>query len=206
MRFRKLAVLVVAAVAVTGLTSCTTKVGAAAVVDGHRISDSDVNHYLTAQSVPFSVSSQSGSAQTIVPRSYVLQSLILGTVFGQALAETKGGTPTEAELAATEQSLAQGATPEQQAEQYTKYGFTSPFAAVDIRNSTLEGILAQRVGVQTEAALFAEITKLKIAISVSSRYGSWDAATFSLSSGPGAGAPSFVTLPGQSVAAAPPAG
>ncbi|MGH8962599.1 MAG: hypothetical protein ACRDWT_15665 [Jatrophihabitantaceae bacterium] len=195
MRFRKLAVLAVAAIAVTGLSACNTKVGAAAYVGGHRISDSNVEQYLTPKAVPFQLSSQSGSSQTIVPRSYVLQTLILGRLFNRALADTKGGQPTESQLSAADKSLAQGATQAQQQQQYTKYGFKSSFAALDIRNTTLETILAQRTGATSDAKpIFAEISKLKIPVNVNSRYGSWSPSTFSLTSDPSAGLPSFVTI------------
>jgi predicted small secreted protein len=204
-RFRKLAVVAVAALAVTGLAGCNTKVGAAAVVDGHRISDSDVTKYLTPKAKPFQLQNSSGTSQTIEPRSYVLQTYILGRLFRCALAATTGGLPTEAELAAADKQITQSQTPAQTQAQYTKYGFKASFAALDIRNSTYEAVLAQRLNATTDAGpILNEIKKLKMPVSVSARYGSWDASTLSLSSGPTDGLPSFVTLEGGSSAAATP--
>jgi hypothetical protein len=203
-RFRKLATIVgiaaVAALAVTGLSACRTNVGSAAVIGGHHISDTDITKYLTPQAKPFQVAGQStGGSQTIVPRSYVLQTLILGRLFEQALADTKGGLPSEGELSAADQQVTQGATKEQEEAQYTKYGFKAPFAKLDVRNSTYEAILAQRLGATQDAGpILKEIKKLNIPVSVSGRYGTWDSSTLSLSDEPTAGLPSFVRFVGPS--------
>ena len=53
-RFVKpISLVAVAAVAVLGLTGCDSKIGTAAVVGGHRVSDSDVSQYLTVKAKPF---------------------------------------------------------------------------------------------------------------------------------------------------------
>ncbi len=46
MRLRKLTAAALAVLAVTGLTACKSKAGVAAVIDGHRISESDLSDYV----------------------------------------------------------------------------------------------------------------------------------------------------------------
>jgi hypothetical protein len=196
--FRKvtaLAAVAGAAVAVLGLTGCDSKIGTAAVVGGHRVSDSDVQQYLTVDAKPFSVQSQSGAPQTIVPRSYVLTALIREELFSKALAKTSGGMPSQGEINSAEQQLTQGASTAQQEKQYTQYGFQGSFAALDLRDSALEGLLAQRVGATTDAApILKAIEDLHLSVSVSGRYGSWDESALGLKTAPADGAPSFVQL------------
>lgn len=198
MSHRKLIALVAAAgatLAVIGLTGCDTKVGTAAVVGGHRISDSDVSQYLTAASKPFSVQSQGGAPESIVPRSYTLTILIQSRLFSAALAKTKGGVPSEGDLSGVERQLTQGASEKQQQQQYTKYGFEASFAAVDLRNSALEQVLAQRLGLTNDITpLLNAVRKLHAGISVSARYGAWNAKSLSVDSAPNDGVPSFIRL------------
>jgi hypothetical protein len=197
--FRKLttfaAVTCAAALAVLGLAGCDSNVGTAAVVGGRHISDSDVSQYLTPQAKPFSIQSGSGGSSTIVPRSYVLGVLIRDEVLTRTLAATKGGMPSQSELTSTEQQLTQGASEQDQQKQYTQYGFTPAFAAIDLRDTTLEAILARRVGATNDAGpLLKAVKKQHVTISVSGRYGTWDPNTLSLSYAPAAGAPSFIQL------------
>jgi hypothetical protein len=193
---RKLTALAaVAGATVLGLTGCDSKIGTAAVVGHDHIKDSDVSQYLTANAKPFSVQSQSGAPQTIVPRSYVLTALIREELFSKALAKTSDGIPSDSVVASAEQQLTQGASKAQQEKQYTQYGFTGSFAALDLRDSALEGLLAQRVGATTDAGpIFKAIEDLHLPVSVSGRYGSWDESSLSLKTDPADGAPSFVQL------------
>ena len=205
---RKLTALAaVAGATVLGLTGCDSKIGTAAVVGHDHIKDSDVSQYLTSNAKPFSVQSQSGAPQTIVPRSYVLTALIREELFSKALAKTSDGIPSDSVVASAEQQLTQGASKAQQEKQYTQYGFTASFASLDLRDSALEAILAQRVGATSDAGpLLAAIAKLHLGISVSGRYGTWDTSQLGLETDPSDGAPGFVSLPGASysdVAAAP---
>ena len=68
-RARKLTALAAAVLAVAGLSACRSNVGAAAVVDGHRISESDVHTYLTAQGPTSAGLANAGSG--LVPQSLV---------------------------------------------------------------------------------------------------------------------------------------
>lgn len=188
------AVAAAAVLAVAGLTGCDSKIGTAALVGGHRIHDSDVSSYLTPAAAPFSVQSSSGAPTTIVPRSYVLTALIREQLFERAL-QANGGVPSKGAVDSIEQQLTQGASPAQQQQQYTQYGFRASFAAVDLRDSALETILAQRVGATSDPTpLLDAIAKLHVPVSVSGRYGTWNAAQLGLKSDPSDGAPSFVQL------------
>ena len=191
---RTAAVVASAALAVAGLSACNTKVGLAAVVGGHRISDAEVQKYLTRQAVPFQVPSQGGAPVDIVPRSFVLQTLIEDRLFAAALVDT-GGTPSSKDMATELAQVTQGQTPTQVAQGFTKYGFTASFAQVVVHRSALEQILATRVGATSDfTPLLAEVAKLNIPVSVNARYGSWDARSLGVQTGPSAGVPDFVTL------------
>ncbi len=197
MTFRKLswlAAAVGAALAVAGLAGCDSKIGAAAVVGGHHIRDSEVSSYLTAAAIPFTVQTNTGAPATIVPRSYVLTALIREQLFTKAL-QANGGVPSSGDINSTEQQFTQGAPRAQQQKQYTKYGFKASFAAVDLRDSALETILAQRVKATSDPKpLLDAINNLHAGITVSGRYGTWDPSQLSVSSRPSDGAPSFVQL------------
>lgn len=196
LRLRRIgATLATAALAVAGLSACESKVGLAAVVGGHRITDADVQQYLTRQAVAFQVQSQSGTPVDIVPRSFVLQTLIEDRLFAAALLDTHGGTPSNADLASAYQQVTQGQTPAQLVQSFTKYGFTPAFASVVVHRSEFQAILATRVGATSDyTPLVAEVAKLNIAVSVSPRYGSWDAQNLGVDAGSAAGVPDFVTL------------
>ena len=208
MRLRLLCAVTAAALAVAGLTACDTKVGVAAVVGGHRISDADVQKYLTTQAAPFQVPSQSGTQVTIVPRSFVLQTLIEERLFTAALVATQGGPPSSKDLDTAKQAVTQGQTAAQVRQGFTKFGFTGAFADVVVHRSELEEILAARVGATSDfTPLIAEVAKLNIPVSVSARYGSWDAQSLGMQTGPTAGVPGFVTLhPSPASGSASPAG
>jgi hypothetical protein len=94
-RFRKVCACAAALLAASGLAACRTKAGAAAVVDGHRISQADVNRYVD---VAFTAPSPSpGAQQTQAPRVIVLNTLIEVQVMRKLLASL-GGVPTDTQL------------------------------------------------------------------------------------------------------------
>jgi hypothetical protein len=187
-KFRPFVALAAAAVAATGLAGCDTKVGAAATVGSHTIRESQVNQYLTANAKP--IPTQSG---TIVPRSYVLQDLIREELVRRSLAR-HGGTPSKATLTQLEQQLKQGRSDAAVAAGYTRYGFTRAMAAYDFRVNALEQLLANRVHAQNLPALVKVINTLRVPVSVSRRYGAWDASSLSISTSNGAGLPNVVSL------------
>jgi hypothetical protein len=184
-----------AALAATGLTGCGSKVGLAGTVGSHHITDSTVSGYLTSNAKPFSVQSQSGPPATIVPRSYTLTALIRESLFTKALAASSGGVPSSSDLAGVEAQLTQGASSADQAKQYTQYGFKAKFAKLDLRDSALEAVLAQRVKATNDARrLLKAIHDLHLHVTVSGRYGEWDSSQLAVRAQPTDGAPDFVHL------------
>ncbi|HEY2043927.1 MAG TPA: hypothetical protein VGH11_14710 [Jatrophihabitans sp.] len=177
MRFRALAVLPVAAMAILSVTGCESKVGAAAVVNGHRIAETDVTKLVNSNA------SNPGQA-----RSYALNYLILDNVFSTAL-KRNGGLPSDNELASYHDLVLATLLPSQTGATTTDkdlqnavgtLGLKASFATLLVRGSELEQALAKKVGATAAAALLQELTKEHISVSVSPRFGHWDATTMSL--------------------------
>ncbi|MEO6884908.1 MAG: hypothetical protein ABI232_01295 [Jatrophihabitantaceae bacterium] len=204
MRVRQLTVALAVLVAAATLTSCSSKVGTAAVVGGHSISDSDVAHYITpAGPDPSAISAAQAQGQTLQPsRVQVLSQLITQKVFRAALADS-GSEPSAAEIAAAHddavsligQSQTIGADYDNAiTAQMITYGFTDQFAHVIVQTQELEYLLVKRVNAASATDLLAAINKLNIPVTVSGRYGTWDPSQLALTSSGNAGLPSFVTF------------
>jgi hypothetical protein len=174
-RFRRIAACAAAALALCGLAACGTKAGAAAFVGGTRISDADVNQYLTVQATPYS----NGQGQEIRPRVVVLQTLILQELLQQALAKS-GGPATDSELAQVRDSVLQGATEEQLTSQITKSNFDASFEPVYLRTQELFAVLGERAHATSADEVIAAVNKHNIGVQVSPRYGTWDSKQFGL--------------------------
>ena len=65
-----------------------------------------------------------------------------------------------------------------------------------VRSAELELLLANKLGAKSEAELLTEITKQRISVSVSRRFGGWDPATLTLKSLSKNDVPALVTLDG----------
>jgi hypothetical protein len=192
-RFRKLTVVALAAIAVTGLAGCNTKAGAAAVVDGPRISDSDGAKDVKADAKPDAA--PDGTSGTTNPKSYVLQILIQDRLLARAVT-AHGGNASDADLTAAKAQFLQGAQVSDVAKFYGKHGYTNSFANVLVNEQALLQILAVRVKASsTGAEILAALNGLKSNVSVSGRYGAWDKKQYSVSSGPNDGVPGFIKLP-----------
>lgn len=180
---RTSAVLIGAALAVTGLGGCKTNVGTAAVIDGHRITESDVNRYLTADARPVSQQDPaSGATVQVSPRSFVVSELIneqLGVKILQAIPSSRDITAAQLE-AKLHDDLA-GKSETQVAEQLGLHGYTTAFYHVILRVQEISGVLrnAQANGVDVSAAF----AKISFPVSVSPRYGRWNAKELRFSSG-----------------------
>jgi hypothetical protein len=170
-RLRRIAACAAAALALCGLAACGggTKAGAAAFVGGTRITDADVNRYLTVQSTPYS----NGQGQEIRPRVVVLQTLILQELLSKALAAS-GGPPSQSELDRVHDSVLQGATEEQLTSQITKSNFTASFEPVYLRTQELFAVLGERLHATSADEVIASVNKHDIGVQVSPRYGTWD--------------------------------
>lgn len=207
MRVRKLTAVAVAgaALALSALTGCDTKVGQAAIVDGHRITESQVAKYLTATAAAVPVQSQAGATTTIAPRAYVLNTLIDQRLYDRLLTSTKAGRPSEGDIAkATEQALA-GVSVQQATEQSKILGYTAAFDRLWVRVQILGQVLQKDVAQGEDVR--ALLAKLHFAVTVNPRYGSWDAKILALSDGGAAGVPDFLRLvsPGPGTTASSPA-
>ena len=211
MKLRIVTAAVAATLAVAGLAGCRTNVGTAASVDGHRITESKVNSYLTANGAdPSLAASAKQQGQTISPRSQVLQFLIQEQLFRKTLEKT-GGVPSDAQLAALhdeaaslllqtqlggddlDKALAQG---------LPRSGVSSKFADTYLRVNELEYAIIKRKQLAQLSELTGLIKKLGIPVSVSPRYGTWSPTNLALDSK--ATTPSFLTV--QPTPGAPAAG
>jgi hypothetical protein len=203
-RFRKLfAVAAAAAVVVTGLTACDSKVGVAAVVDGHEITDSQVASYMTNKAEAFPSQDAKGNAISIPPRVFVLETLLDERVYTQILQATPAGMPSEAKLNAAKQQLYGATADTDVAKQYVQHGYTKELAKRALRVALL--LESIKTEVQQGLDIDAVLKKVHPKISVSPRYGSWDAQNFQLSTDPRAGLPDFVTFRSTPSATATPA-
>lgn len=188
MRVRTLGAAVAAVIAVAGLAGCRTNVGTAATVDGHRITESDVNNYITPDA---SVSLQTNSgAFSEAPRSFVMRELIDDRLFRKLLSKTPGGEPTNAELDAELVRDLAGKTSKQFAESIGLRGFTADFDQLFFRVQELSKALsnAQQSGVDVNAI----VKGLHFPVSISARYGHWDPKKYSLVGTPAV--PSYLSV------------
>lgn len=196
--------LAAAVLALGALAACQTKVGQAAVVGGHAISDSQVASYITRTGPSAAViSAAQQQGQTLPPpRLEAASTLIQQQLFTVALDRT-GSVPTQAQLAALHdetvqrffQSSLKGDEFDQAlVKQAEQYGFTAGFAPLVVRSAELEDAYANRIKATSTSDLISALSKLAIPVSVSGRYGSWDLKSLSLSTDEQAGLPSFITF------------
>jgi hypothetical protein len=213
-RVRKLtAVAAIAgmALAVSGLTACQTKVGQAAIVDGHRISESDLGGYVApAGPSPSVLAAASAAKQNVYPKTEVVQLLVQQQLFERTLAKN-GGLPSQGELAALHDQAASTFLGTQltgaQLDSYLtstqgSYGYSAKYAKLLLRTVELEAALAVKLKAQSLADLTAAVNKLHLKVQVNPRYGKWAPATLSMD-GPNSNVPSFLKLDGVSSSPAP---
>ena len=205
MSARKLTAAAAAAVlAVAGLAGCRSNVGAAAVVDGHRISESDVHSYLDpAGPSAATVAQAAQNGQTIVPKSVVLNTLVQERVFGDALTRTQGGLPSPSTLAAnhdqaasalTGQSITGAQLDAQIARNLAAEGVRAGLQTVVQRVIDLEYALVVRLNPKSQADFAAAIAQHHISVSVNGAYGAWSPADLGVLNGSSKTAPDFLTL------------
>jgi hypothetical protein len=210
---RTLSVAALAVVAITTLSGCHNKVGMAASVDGHRLTDTDLATYFKKGSVPYT--DQNTHAQ-VVPKVYALENWIEGKVFEAAVAH-KGGAVTSAELNTARAAVLGSRTIAQAETFYRKLGYTPKFAHLIVDQTAVLVVLVQRIarGISPQQAIGAlqsnqagtellkAISAAKPKVAVSPRYGTWDNAKLTLTSTPGVGAPGFVRFGTGSAAITP---
>jgi hypothetical protein len=198
LRVRTLVMLPVLAVAGIGLTACDSKAGSAAVVNGSKISETTVNNYLTANAQ--AVTSSDGSSTPA--RQFVLTVITRNAVFKRLLAAA-GGAPSDQDLAKAK-ATALTVSDDELAANVTKSGFSANFTNEYILQVELQQIAGTRFS--SAAALSSAITKSNLNVTISPRYGAWDASTLSVVSLGKKQLPNMLTLenplPGDATASA----
>jgi hypothetical protein len=196
-RLRTLSAVLAAVLATAGLTACRTNVGTAASINGSRITDSDVNDYVTPTGADAAVAANS---QTVSPRSQVLQFLIQQQVFIRTL-KSFGKVPSDAQLAASHDEAASvllqtqltGAALDHAIRQgLPKSGIKPGFVKVYLRTQELEFAIIKSRQLTQLPELLALIKKAGVHVSVSPRYGKWSPSTLGLDGK--AAVPSYLTV------------
>jgi hypothetical protein len=214
-RVRKLTAVVgmtaVVALAMGGLTACETKVGQAAIVGNHRISESDLGKYVSPQgAVPSVLAAAAKAGQSVYPKTEVVQILIQQELFERALTKN-GGVPSSGELATLHDQAAAtflgtqltgSALDSYLTGAQGDYGYEPSYAPTLLRTIELEAALAVKVKAQSLADVAAAVNKLHINVDVNPRYGKWEPKSLTLG-GPTSNIPSFLKLEGVSTAASP---
>ena len=205
-RFRRtLTAVSLAALAVSGLSACQTKIGLAASAAGHRLSDSDLASYIKAGAKPYT---DQGSGTKVTPKLYALENWVDAQLFADTVTK-HGGAPSAQELTAARAAVLGSRTIDDYTKFYGGLGYTPSFSELIIGQSTMLVILVERLGQvsatdaiqvlqggQAGSTLLKTVAATKPQVTINPRYGAWDPAHLSLSADPAAGTPGFVTFPG----------
>ena len=201
-KIRFLTVAGVCAVGALVLTGCDSKVGTAAVVNGHKISETSVNNYLTPAAKPL----QSQTGASVAPRTFVLQYLIRNQVFIRALGYAKVDV-TDDLLDGSKAAALSGSTEADLTKQVTGVGLDSTFEPVALRYQELLSLVGTTYKANADQGKAANAALAKAAgdIVINPRYGSWDASTISLTDLSKTQLPSFLQFDNALPGDAPPA-
>ena len=204
MRLRTLSAVGAMVLIAAGLAGCRTNVGVAATIDGHRVSETQVNNYLTPKAGALTVTGSDGSTSSIPPRSFVVDVLIKDQLFAALLDSSPTAAPTEGKLSTLETQYLKGHSAHYVVGKLGATGYASSFESKIIEVQVLATLLNSEVsnGVNVNALA----SKLKFPVSVNPRYGQWDPKTLSLSAGTTDGLPGFLTLQPTAQSSAPTAG
>lgn len=210
MRVRRVAASAAVLLALAGLSACRTKVGAAAYVDGKRISQGDVNKYLQAgYTMPSATPGQ--QQQNEPPRILALDTMIESRLLTELLGRSLGGVPTADDLSGLhDKALAvqlqlqlQGSDADKQLnDALVKSGVTDSFTSVFLRNLELKQAVIDKINATSQNDIAAAIKKLGVKVSVNERYGSWSADTAALTTY----TPDYLKLGPDTPSASAPAG
>jgi hypothetical protein len=187
---RALATVPVLALVAVATTGCDSKAGAAAVVNGTRISEKTVGSFVA--SGPSTTSSSAGATgSSLNVKNSVTAVLVLNVVLPRLLG-VKGVHPTESDLSAQRPSVLGSATETDVATQLRRLGFDSSFSAPYLRERELVALI--KTAFTGEADLRAATSRSGLAVSINPRYGRWDGQTLSISQAGGKSLPSVVSL------------
>ena len=191
MRIRWLAAAVLCALGAFTLAGCDSKIGTAAVVNGSKISESDVSRYLDPAAEDASQA-----------RDLALAYQIRAKLFTVAL-QKKNALPSDAELAKQHDTAislllgqqVSGAQADQQLQAtMAQHGLKPSFAGPLTHAFELELAYAKATNAQQETTVVTDLAKQHIPVSVNPRYGSWDTANFAFTGLGSKQLPSVVTL------------
>ena len=198
MRVRYVGAVAAAVLAVTGLAGCKNNIGTAAVIDGHRVTESDVSRYLTANAQPVAEPNSTGGSVTVSPRSFVVAELINQKFYFKVIGAIPSVSKlTETQLDAQLHSDLQGKSVTQVAEGLGLHGFTEDFYRVVLRAQ--EEVLVLRSAQSNGVDVSSAIRKVDFPVTVSPRYGRWDAKNLQFDAG--SRLPSYLELqPGPGAA------
>jgi hypothetical protein len=199
-RFRTLTIATLVALSPVLLTACQSKIGEAASVNGHRISDNEVASYVSGAGADPSAAAAAQSK--VQPRTQALEQLVQVRVFQDTLAQ-RGGEPTDKQLAA---GRAKVTTLSDRAltKRLESLGFTGRAEQLFLRNAELQYVLARRVKATQLSDLVAAVRKAGVAVTVSGRYGRWRPKALAIDARGAAGLPGFVSFGPRATAAAGP--
>lgn len=172
-KLRTLAALAALAVAGLGLTGCDSKAGTAAVVNGHRITETQLSDYLAPNAQPITVSDGAGGSFGVPARVFVLQYLIRNQVFPLLLSGT-GSSISDEQLSA-DRAAAIGTLAGDEAtlqKQIATAGLKPRFEEVMLRQQELTDLVGKKL--TTQQQLTDAIAKIKDTVSINPRFGSWN--------------------------------
>ena len=210
------ALVAVAAVlaSVVTLTACRTNVGTAAIVDGHRISESDVHSYLDPSGPSASFAAQAaGSGQQVLPKSDVITVLVQDRVFADTLARTAGGLPSDSALSSahdeavqtlTGQSVSGAQFDAQVAANLLKEGIKLNLLPILVHVVDLEYALVVRTKATQLSDIGTAVSAQHISVDVNPAYGSWQPASVAVVQS-NKDLPNFLSLAPSYTAPTPPA-
>jgi hypothetical protein len=187
-KVRSLVVLPVVALVAVGLAGCDSKAGAAAVINGHKITETQLADYLTPQVKPIPLSTGDVPART-----FVLRTLIGNEVVPAFLTQI-GAQVTDAELNKAKAALLQGSSEDAVVKQVTGIGLSAKFVPVYLRGNELSYILQRRFSSQQQYD--DALKKFHPSVTVNRRYGTWDAQTLSMSDFSRSQLPGFISYDG----------
>jgi hypothetical protein len=185
-----LAAVLAAGVVATTITGCSSSnVGVAAKVDGTRITESQLSHYVTPAAQGVSLQQ---SAPKTPPKSFALFILVFDRLYADLLRSTTGGMPAPGVISKQINTFVGSQTPQQAVAGLGVHGYTAELDQAVLRFRALSSLLGQRQtkGVNVGAAL----KKLSFPVTINPRYGTWNAKTFTLETTTSAGLPDFLHL------------
>ena len=162
MRMRWLAAAAVCALGALSLTGCDSKIGTAAVVNGSKISESDVSRYLDPAADNVSRGRDLSLEWQIREELFTVALRNKHQAISNLIGQQVSGDQADKQLRS---SMKQN-------------GLKESFADTLIRSFELELSYAKATNAQQESQVATDLAKQKIPVSVNPRYGSWDTSKF----------------------------